>query len=180
MKKHNAETRRSRAGVTLTELLVVLGIAGIVMGLIAPVILRVRKTARDTHCKSNLRQLYNGYKIYVSDNAGKPPMVQNRPSLGLSKLPGVADILKPYVGEKVLRCPLDHMEFYVTDGTSYELNVMIYGRMTEEPNSMIAAIRRATDPAAVPMFYDYEPFHGPKDSGHGKNAVYGDGHVESL
>ena len=49
--------RRSRLGLSLIELLVVIGIIAILVAIIVPAILAARETARGTACKNNLRQL---------------------------------------------------------------------------------------------------------------------------
>ncbi|MEW6355596.1 MAG: prepilin-type N-terminal cleavage/methylation domain-containing protein [Planctomycetota bacterium] len=179
-KNDDRTQRRRSAGFTLTEMIVVIGIIGVVLGLLTPVIARVRKAGRDTQCKSNLRQIFQAYKIYVSDNQGKKPMATNRPSLRLNDLPSIADVLESYCGRKVFRCPLDKLEFFETEGSSYEFNVVAYGRVVQQTDPFIEAVKMTVDPPSIPAFYDYECFHGKEDSGHGKNAVFGDGHVESF
>ncbi|MEW6356155.1 MAG: type II secretion system protein [Planctomycetota bacterium] len=171
---------RRSAGMTLTELMVTLGIIAVVLGLLTPVIARVRKAGRDAQCKNNLRRIFEGYKIYTSDNRGKKPMVTNRPSLGLNDLPSIADVLESYTGRAVFRCPLDKMEFFEKDGSSYEFNVTAYGRLADDMLPFGQRRQQTMDPPNTPAFYDYECFHGRKDSGHSKNAVFGDGHVETF
>jgi len=179
--KRNRETNRPPStGFTLVELIVVLAVIAIVAGLIAPALSRVRQAARDTECRNNLRQLFQAYTMYTNDNKGKKPMVTNRPSLKLNDLPSIADVLEPYAPRQAFRCPLDDEGFYEREGSSYEFNVVVFGKIAEESNPVTRMINRAADPAAMPVFYDYEPFHGSKLSGHSKNAVFGDGHVEAF
>ncbi|NOZ20046.1 MAG: prepilin-type N-terminal cleavage/methylation domain-containing protein [Planctomycetes bacterium] len=180
MDRDRGKINRSSTGFTLTELVVVIGIIGVIFGLLTPVIVRTRKAGRDLQCKSNLRQIFQAYKIYVSDNQGRKPMVTNRPSLGLNKLPSISDVLAPYCGRKVFRCPLDKQEFFETEGSSYEFNVIAYGRVVAQTDPLITAVQMSVDPASIPAFYDYECFHGKENGGRGKNAVFGDGHVETF
>ncbi len=49
--------RRFRAAITLMELLVVVGILGVLMAMLLPGIAATRETARMVHCKNNLKQL---------------------------------------------------------------------------------------------------------------------------
>lgn len=172
--------RRRSSGMTLTEMVIVLGIIGVLFGLLTPVLVRARKMARNTQCQSNLRRIFEGYKMYTNDNKGKKPMVTNRPSLELNDLPCIADVLESYTGTKIFRCPMDDQGFYEKERSSYEFNVTAYGKIAEDPLTFGGRPRPTPDPANTAAFYDYECFHGKKDSGHAKNAVFGDGHVETF
>ena len=48
---------RRRTGVTLVELLVVIGIVGLVLALVLPAIQAARETQRRNLCRNNLRQI---------------------------------------------------------------------------------------------------------------------------
>ncbi len=59
-----------RRAFTLVELLVVIGIIAVLMGILMPVLNKVRKQAVRTQCVTNLRTLGSGYFIYANDNRG--------------------------------------------------------------------------------------------------------------
>ena len=59
---------------TLVELLVVIGIMGLLMGLLLPVVTKARATARATQCANNLRQLGALYLIYAQQNDEQVPL----------------------------------------------------------------------------------------------------------
>ncbi|MGA2496592.1 MAG: prepilin-type N-terminal cleavage/methylation domain-containing protein [Tepidisphaeraceae bacterium] len=59
-----------RRAFTLVEVLVVIGIITVLMGILMPVLTKVRRQAARTQCATNLRTLASGYFIYANDNHG--------------------------------------------------------------------------------------------------------------
>ena len=55
---------------TLIELLVVISIIAVLMAILMPALQRVRKQARDSVCRSNLRQWGVVFYLYMDDNDG--------------------------------------------------------------------------------------------------------------
>lgn len=68
---------RSPAAFTLTELLTVIAIIGILAAILIPLIGRARESAARTKCMSNLRQIGIAIKLYSSDNKGFFPKAQD-------------------------------------------------------------------------------------------------------
>jgi prepilin-type N-terminal cleavage/methylation domain-containing protein len=68
MTPHHSETQRSktRRGVTLVELLVVVAIVAVLVGLLLPAVQAAREAGRRTQCLSNLRQLALGCLAHES------------------------------------------------------------------------------------------------------------------
>ncbi len=62
----------SQKGFTLVEMLVVIGIIGILSSILLPVILGQVEKARDAQCKSNLRQIGLGAFAFASDHRFYP------------------------------------------------------------------------------------------------------------
>ena len=64
---------KARQGFTLIELLVVIAIIGILLGFLAPGVMRMRGKALRTKCQNNMRQLYLGIQDYRSDHHERFP-----------------------------------------------------------------------------------------------------------
>ena len=65
---------RSQTAFTLVELLVVIGIIGLLMGLLLPTLSKARATARATQCANNMRQLGAFYLLYAQQNEERVPL----------------------------------------------------------------------------------------------------------
>jgi len=121
MKSCTVTAKRHRVGAggfTLIELLVVIAIIAILAAILFPVFSRAREMARQTSCKSNLRQFMLGIAQYTQDYDEKMPLaIRTRDSVGPKMVGlggateefGVKTLIMPYVkSEQIFQCPNDN------------------------------------------------------------------------
>ena len=68
-----------RAGFTLVDVLVSIGVMGVLIGLMLPALSGVRETARRVNCGSNMRQIGLGVQLFADANRDRlPPTVRSQ------------------------------------------------------------------------------------------------------
>jgi len=71
--KHLDKSRLFLSGFTLIELLVVIAIISILLAILMPAMRKIRETARESVCKSNLRNVGLAVHLYLDDYERKLP-----------------------------------------------------------------------------------------------------------
>ena len=66
-------SRSERKAFTLVELLVVIGIIGVLIAVLLPALSKARRQAQEVQCMSNLRQWGMGFYMYADSNKGLLP-----------------------------------------------------------------------------------------------------------
>ena len=124
-----------RRGFTLVEILVVIGILGLLMAILLPVLGAVRASGRKVVCVSNLRQLGQAMKLYTQDYDAYPrgldPADKYTPQIWagwpggatiMAQTPILTEVMQPYVKDNRLwQCPSD-TGFDICDSTGLPLN----------------------------------------------------------
>jgi prepilin-type N-terminal cleavage/methylation domain-containing protein len=156
-----------KRGFTLVELLVAMAIISVLIGIIIPVIPKVRDSARRAVCQSNLRQIGIGIEGYQDDNREEFPRARYmpRPWLSGDEDPplnvALADYLEP--DSEVWACPGDyqvHTATYTDEsgrerecGVSYTYTTGLSGQTYD--NSFFARFLEL-QPSEVPVLHDYD------------------------
>lgn len=173
-----------RAGITLLELLVVIGIIALLAGLLLPVAESVLAKARSTECASNLRQVGMAVHAWATDHGGYFPRIESDPA-GEVKVydedqsaKGLVETLKPYgLEERFVQCPTDlkTTQYYQKLGSSYEWRPIVDGEQVNNPKVYGRMGAYPVPASRIRICVDYERIH------HGQqNRLYADGHVRSF
>lgn len=155
-------------GFTLTELLVVMAIIGVLASLTLPALSAAKQRAIRVHCLNNLRQIAVTVRLYADDNAGRLPTIvaaNTNPPAGLR--------LRQALGGEVpamFRCRGDRGGYHERNGSSYDWNEEFNGRLLHGSRADRDGAGRTGA-----LVFDHEPWHGPKC-----NGAFPDGHVAVL
>ena len=120
---------RRRAGLTLVELLVVVGVIAVLAALLSPVCTSAKNAALRGQCQSNLSQIAKAFESYTSDYSGCYPNTGNQylwagfywrePIRKYVALGGSAK-------RSILSCPCDPTPEGIYAGTSYAYSAAFY------------------------------------------------------
>jgi prepilin-type N-terminal cleavage/methylation domain-containing protein len=191
------QAKRTR-GFTLIELLVVIVIIAGLLGILLPVLPRVRDRARQVACSANLRSIGTAFQIHLADNKEFFPDARYMPPPFLSGDPDppLPTVLTHTIEENspAWICPGDilvHSQEYTDDsgnlrtcGASYTYTVALSGKRLED----VPFVRRFNWPSArVPVMTDFDAGTFELQSGdtiivdffHSQRSIlYADYHVE--
>jgi len=173
--------QRSCSAFTVIELMVAIGVIGILAALILPALSKSKLSARATGCINNLRQIGLALQLYADENDNRYPTMFDAPIGGegivtTNLLPTVDKVLVSYLtSSNLLRCPSDSRGLFEQTGCSYAWNPLVNGEDVTEPKLFNSHFDRRQ----IPLFFDREAFHREKGEGHGVNYLYADGHVQN-
>ena len=159
-----------RAGFTLVELLVVIGIVVILIALLLTVLSGARAAAARAACANNLRQMWHGLFVYDKEFRRLPGSEGHKT---LSDLPSFVDVLVERQGYAAASfiCPTSGSD----RRSSYELNFNFVGQPLSRGR---ADFILASESGSCVQCHD----GSTAGVGHGSTAnhLFFDGHVEAL
>ncbi len=185
--------RIQSGGFTLVELLVVIGVVGLLIAILLPILSGVRRDAKRIACRAQLHDIGKLFNMYLNDSRGKLPLVNPIPSFNprLKGLPA-PELLAPYAREVTAgwRCGEDQIRrqiegtpegfetYFEREGMSYfynsQLNLYAFAPINDHP------LYRAGKQNQLRIFNDFEPFHGRAGTGGSCNYLFADWHVGDL
>jgi prepilin-type N-terminal cleavage/methylation domain-containing protein len=144
------DRRHRRRGITLLEILVVVGIIAIIAAILLPVLGKARAASQKIACLSNLRSIGMAFHLYAEHNVGRLP------DPNTTRISWEASLL-PYTNGGAFRCPSDS-EVYPVLGSSYDW------RDTPDPNTSLAGqnILLPQRSSLVLAFESLPGWHGKK------------------
>jgi prepilin-type N-terminal cleavage/methylation domain-containing protein/prepilin-type processing-associated H-X9-DG protein len=183
-------------GFSLVELLVVLGIVGLLLGILLPSLSQIRASSQRIACRATLADLGRAWQMYLNDSGNKLPRVDTMPSLELPPLAGVPslpELFASYTGQnpEAWHCRRDQITrhvpgapegfetYFEREGSSYTYNPMLAanypGRdLRDHP------LHKRGQQNTLEVMYEYEPFHGRAGKPGSMNYLFADWHVGDL
>lgn len=172
--------QRGGGGFTLIELLVVMAIIALLIGILMPVLGKVRREARATACAAALQQLGVAWTSYVNDHPRHLPDVVTFPSPIATAPPEertIMDALERYLdAPAAFRCAGDDRGYFTDYGTSYEYlpgwAVTLMG-----DTALLSPEQAMRYGPILPVLADAETFHPHPAAPQRRQAVFYDAHV---
>jgi prepilin-type N-terminal cleavage/methylation domain-containing protein len=123
---------RKRCGFTLMEILIVIAIIILLVGILIPVVLRSKRSAKTVVCTSNLRQASMAWTMYADNHDGKKPWL-------------MADLVSSIGDTAILRCPLDTFEPGANSASSNQVGEKI-SYFIPDAHELFRAALETSDP----------------------------------
>jgi prepilin-type N-terminal cleavage/methylation domain-containing protein/prepilin-type processing-associated H-X9-DG protein len=172
----SAMSRRRARAFSVIELLVVIGIIGILLALLLPTLSSARRQSRALACKAQLQNIGAAFQMYLNENDGWYPPAPYSPTFNPQKLTLVSDFLGRYLedeNKRIWRCPGDETYF-----PEYGLSYSYYQELGDRRITQTFFFKILRSSSLVPILWDAEgTFHGGAVP---FNWLFADGHVDNF
>ena len=165
----------SRRAFSIIELLVVIGIIGLLIALLLPTLRSARRQSQVITCKAQLQNIGAAFHMYLNENDGWYPPAPYSPTFNPGRLTPVNEYLARYVedNKRVWRCPGDETYF-----PQYGLSYSYYQELGDRRITQTFFYKILRSSSLVPILWDAEgTFHGGNVP---FNWLFADGHVDNF
>lgn len=193
--KTRRHTHRETAALTLVEVLIALGVVGVLFAVFVPGCQYHSAKAPRIKCVNNLKQIGLAFRIFASDHHEKFPLEISTRDGGSKEfvefglvLPHLLVISNELSTPKLLICPSDRRIAGVTFGELRDGNISYFVGLDANhtnPKSLVAGDRNITNGSAgnerMLFLTTNQPAGWTKEiHQHAGNVVFGDGSVQQL
>jgi prepilin-type processing-associated H-X9-DG protein len=128
----NRHHRRRRVAFSMIEVIIVIGLIGMLLGLLLPAVQRVRESADRVRCLNNLRQIGTAFQNYHASYGHLPPQPPGSDPQSPDKLLSWMALILPQLDQDVLwqasraACQADAVPYHNPPHVGYATVVPVY------------------------------------------------------
>jgi len=169
---------------TLVELLVVIGILGLLMGITLPALHMAKKAGKRANCISNLKQIGLSIQIYGEGNNNFFPLNCTSQVLANPARMPLSSALGLDKQKELFKCLDENENLYATEGSSYvwnwtQIELPGHKRLDMKEYDTIP-FGGMVPPDRFAIFMDAGSYHGKAGSANAFNVLYASGRVDDA